>query len=79
MGGRWWGGGGGRLPVPFVFSVDVRSVVQQVLHHGHAVVAGGKVQRRGVAPLQVAAVHIRRVTQLLCPHRHKSGYKGTDA
>lgn len=57
----------GRLP--FVFRVNVCAVVKQVLHHGDAVVAGGKVQRRGVAALQVPAVHILGRAQLLLRER----------
>lgn len=50
---------------PFVFGVDVGAVVQEILNHGHAIVAGGKVERRGVAALQVSTVHILRGAKLL--------------
>ena len=57
---------------PLVLGVDVGAVVQQVLHHRHAVVAGGKVERRGVPPLQVPAVHVLRCAQLLpCTETHR--------
>lgn len=50
---------------PLVFGVNVSSVVKQVLHHRHSVIASCKVERRGVAALQVPAVHVLRAAQLL--------------
>lgn len=50
---------------PFVFSVDVGPVMEQVLHHRHPVVASSKVQGSGVASLQIAAVDVLGGAQLL--------------
>ena len=41
---------------PLVLGVHVSPVVQEELHHSHAVVAGRKVQRRGVAAVQISTV-----------------------
>ncbi len=51
---------------PFVFGVDIGAVVQEILNHSHAIVAGGKVERSGVTSLQVSTVHILRGAKLLC-------------
>lgn len=51
---------------PFVFGVDIGAVVQEILNHSHAIVAGGKVERSGVTTLQVSTVHILRGAKLLC-------------
>lgn len=50
---------------PFVLGVHVSPVVQQVLHHGHSVVAGSKVEGGGVSSLQVSTIHILSRTQRL--------------
>lgn len=50
--------GTGKEIAPFVFSVDVGTVLQQVLHHGHAVVSSCEVQRCGLTSLCVPAVHV---------------------
>lgn len=57
--------GPGSSHSPFVFGVDVCAVMQQVLHHSHAVIACCKVQRRRVTSLQIPAVHILSRAQLL--------------
>jgi len=49
----------------FIFRVDVRSVLQEVLDHSHLVVTGGKMQGGRQAPLQVTAVHVLSRAELL--------------
>lgn len=53
------------LNSPLVFGVDVSSVMKQILDHRHSVITSRKVERRGMAPLQVPTVHILRAAQLL--------------
>lgn len=48
--------------------MDISSVVEQVFHYSHSVVAGCKVERSGVAALQIPTVYILRGAQLL-PNR----------
>lgn len=50
---------------PLVFGVDVSSVVKQILNYRHSVIPSCKVERRGMAALQVPTVHILRAAKLL--------------
>lgn len=53
---------------PLVFGVDISSVVKQIFNDSHSVVTSCKVERSGVAALQVPAVYILGGAKLL-PHR----------
>lgn len=56
---------------PFVLGVHVGPVVQQVLHHRHSVVTGGKMKRRGVSALQIPTVDVLRRAQRLRAQRER--------
>lgn len=53
---------------PFVLGVHVRPMVQEILHHGHSVVAGSEVKRGRVPSLQISAIHILSRAQGLQRH-----------
>lgn len=60
-----------KMIVPFIFSVHIGPMMQQVFHHSHAVVACSEMQRGGVTALQITTVHVLRGAQLLRrTHKH---------
>lgn len=64
-----------KMIVPFIFSVHIGPMMQQVFHHSHTVVACSKMQRGGVAALQVTTVHVLRGAQLLWKIHKQIGVK----
>lgn len=51
--------------IPFVFGMDIGTMMQKVLHDRHTVIACCKVQGRRMAALQISAIHILRAAKLL--------------
>lgn len=59
--------------IPFVFGMDISSVVEKVLHNRHTVIARGKVQGCRMPALQISAIHVLRAAELLlwCMQTHR--------
>lgn len=51
--------------IPFIFGMHVCPMVQQILHHWHAVISCSKVQWCWMAAFQISTIHILRAAKLL--------------